>query len=128
MITGELEYLYGLDNDYDHFFKNLFGKKKDKKKKNAFWEKVRQEYENAGKLEGILHTASDVEAYLQHKKEQREANKPNDFKIGLGEKKEDQSNISTGKIIGVTLLAIGFTGALLYANNKLNNKLKGVTK
>ena len=125
MITGELESLYGLksDNEYDHFFKKLFGKKKRKKKKNAFWEKVRLEYENGGKLEGILHTASDIEAYLKYRKEQRDH--PSDFKIRLGnKKKDDKTKDNAVKIIGYSVFALAFTGMILFANHKLNNSSK----
>ena len=136
MIAGELEYIHGQgtgEDQYDYFFKKLFGKKNkrpkkteeekaaSKEKRSAFWGKVGSGYQKAGGAEGILGTVSNVMNFF------KPGEQPEDYEVGMGhpEEEEQKKGIPKEVIIigGIAVIAVAAWG---FSQYKRNQAIKGV--
>jgi len=137
MIAGELEYINGQEMDedqYDYFFKKLFGKKNkrpkktadekaaQKEKRNAFWGKVGGGYQKAGGAEGILGTVGNVMNFF------KPSDQPEDFEVGMGHTQgepEQKKGIPKEVMIigGIAVIAVAAWG---FSQYKKNQAIKGV--
>jgi len=137
MIAGELEYIHGQGTDedqYDYFFKKLFGKKNNrpkkteeekaarKEKRSAFWGKVGGGYQEAGGAEGILGTVGNVMNFF------KPSEQPEDYQVGMGhpgEEAEQKKGIPKEVIIigGIAVIAVAAWG---FSQYKKNQAIKGV--
>ena len=139
MIAGEIEYIHGQGTDedqYDYFFKKLFGKKNKpkktdeekaarKEKRSAFWGKVGGGYQKAGGAEGILGTVGNVLSFF------KPSGQAEDFEVGMGHPDDGQGNAPEKKGIpkevmiigGIAVIAVAAWG---FSQYKKNQAIKGV--
>lgn len=124
------------DTHYDNFFWNKKGKKKTKKteeekaaakeKRKAFWGNLGKGVKDAGGVQGILGTASNVISFF---KGESQASGEYDYEMNMGHPEDNPQNtvqkqgISTGVWIvgGIVVLAVG---GYLYSQSQKNKAIQ----
>lgn len=138
MIAGELEYLHGHQEgreQYDYFFKKLFGNRNKrpkrtteekavrKEKRKAFWGEIGNGYQKAGGAEGVLGTVGNVLNFFKPSDQQK------NFEVDMGrtENEPEQKNGIPKEVMivgGIAVIAFAAWGLSQYKKNQL---IKGVT-
>ena len=133
MIAGETEYIiHGGEDNYDYFLKNLFKKdpnKQAKPKRTAeekaarkeqrqqWWGKQKENFQNAGGVEGITSTLGNIVGFFKD-------DTPSDYDISMGGEQPapqpEKKGISKEVMIigGIAVLVIAAYGFSVMQKNK----------
>lgn len=133
MIAGETEYIiHGGEDNYDYFLKNLFKKdpnKQAKPKRTAeekaarkeqrqqWWGKQKENFQNAGGVEGITSTLGNIVGFFKD-------DTPSDYDISMGGgqtvSQPEKKGISKEVMIigGIAVLVIAAYGFSVMRKNK----------
>ncbi len=132
MIAGETEYIiHGGEDNYDYFLKNLFKKDPNKQKpkrtaeekaarkeqRQQWWGKQKENFQNAGGVEGITSTLGNIVGFFKD-------DTPSDYDISMGggqpAPQPEKKGISKEVMIigGIAVLVIAAYGFSVMQKNK----------
>jgi hypothetical protein len=133
MIAGETEYIiHGGEDNYDYFLKNLFKKDPNKhakpkrtaeekaarkEQRQQWWGKQKENFQNAGGVEGITSTIGNIVGFFKD-------DTPSDYDISMGggqpAPQPEKKGISKEVMIvgGIAVLVIAAYGFSVMQKNK----------
>ena len=134
MIAGETEYvIQGKNGQYDTFLKGVFKKNPAKRnrpksklakkeKRQAWWGKQKQGFQDAGGIEGVASTVGNVLGWFK----QGDVPENYDVNVGATEEEETSEFPTTLLYVGGALTALVIGGLVLSAMNK-NKQVQAIT-